>query len=120
MVYNLCTLYCARHIVDNNIFCAKEKKVMRINSAHILLYAVILLASYFAGYWAGNCGYLDNRIRPLFAAFNVPLLYASSPVTSTTLPSAAVLAPTATTMPPVPLQTLAAANELPDTQYAPI
>lgn len=96
---------------------------MRITIAHALLYLLVLGAFYFGGYWAGNYGYMDANLRPLFAAWHVPLKYGAKAYPQVISPNSAigpVVAPMPTTVPPVPLVTLAAANELPSTDYAPI
>ncbi len=94
---------------------------MRVSSAHIILYILVIIGAYFGGYWAGNRGYLDEHVRPLFAAFKHPLLYHAAPMI---VPNASYpptfLAPQPSTVPPVPLVTLAAANEIPSTEYATI
>lgn len=97
---------------------------MKLDVGHLILYILALLGVYLSGYWAGNRSLLDSRVRPLFAAFNMPLLYTTSSVPPATVIApnpyiGAQLAPVPSTIAPVPLVTLAAANEMPITDYAP-
>lgn len=93
---------------------------MSLSVAHVIVYILILIAAFVAGYYSGNMGLQDAHARPIFAAFHLPLRYMSAPpsgLVSSVYPTP-VVAPTPTTQPPVPLVTLAAANELPSTNYA--
>ena len=102
------------------------KANMKITAVtHVILYGIIVLVMYLGAYWAGNHGSFDARLRPVFAKLGKPLKwhdYSMLPPATDYGPAAMMaplMAPMPVASPPVPLVTLAAANEMPSPEYAP-
>lgn len=96
-----------------------------MQSKHIALSVVLSVAMYLVGYLAGDRGYLDHLIRPLFAAFNIHLRYMKASMGPTSYvnqtvpyPQAPMFDPATATpnippqLPSVPISTLPAADSL--------
>lgn len=100
---------------------------MRIGIPPIAVYVLVALLAYLVGYYAGTVGYGEKHLNPMFekvkeAAGNLPFVGKSDPTPTTYLGAPAtvpILAPAPSQVAPVPLVTLAAADEYGTGAYAP-